>query len=338
MSLYVDVNYACLVAVRFRNSVRRGNYLWNFSCPLCGDSVKNKRKARGYIYNVKGRLAYRCHNCGESMSLSSFLERTDSNLANEYKMAIVRDKMEERAQYQLAVKKPEPEPVLRDDVLSTIKSIKELGVNHPATRYCIKRKIPTALWGDLYFAPKFKAFTNGILPLKFEDEEHDHPRLIIPYFDDHGRVHAFQGRAFKNEEPKYYTIKIDEQSERVYGLHRLDFSKRVYAFEGPIDSMYIPNAIAVSGSSFGGNTLERLKSNLVVVFDNEPRNKSITSIMSKVIERGYDICIWPASFKYKDVGEAIEAGMTSQSILDIINENTYNGLAAEVSYTQWKKS
>ena len=65
----------------------------------------------------------------------------------------------------------------------------------------------------------------------------DHPRLLIPFRNEKGEIFAYQGRAFGNEQPKYITIKLDEDADKIYGLDRVDKDKEIYVVEGPIDSM-----------------------------------------------------------------------------------------------------
>ena len=89
---------------------------------------------------------------------------------------------------------------------------------------------------------------------------------------------AFQGRAFGKEEPRYITIKLDENKRRIYGLDRLDVNKKVYVVEGPIDSLFLPNSIAAAGSDLNINL-----PNAVYILDNEPRNKQIVDKIQQLI-------------------------------------------------------
>ena len=209
---------------------------------------------------------------------------------------------------------------------------------HPAVKYVINRKIPRDKWSLLYFAPKFKAYTNSV-DAKFQEPiEGEHPRMIIPFFTPAGKCFAFQGRAYGNEEPKYYTIKVDETQEKIYGLDRLDYSKRIYVVEGPIDSLFLPNAIAVSGASFDTPTIRQLLTNATIVMDNEPRNKEIVKQLAKYIDLGYNIVLYPDTIKEKDINEMILSGMTSDEILRMINTNTFSGIEAKLKFSTWRKA
>ena len=56
--------------------------------------------------------------------------------------------------------------------------------------------------------------------------------LIIPFYDESGKLFAFQGRAFGKEQPKYITIKLDESKQKVYGLERVNFLQPIKVVEG----------------------------------------------------------------------------------------------------------
>ena len=342
--LYVDVKFANLLGPHLRNYKRKGDYLWNFSCPICGDSTTNKSKARGYIYKMKTALFVKCHKCGYSTNLNNFIKTIDPNLHREYALEKFKENqapkpVQKRQPVDLDLFKtaaPAKAEVV-DSVLDPIKRIDQLADTHPAVRYAVKRKIPVDKWSLLYFAPKFKKYVNSLIPNKFSDLENDHPRLIIPYFNSHGKCFAFQGRAFGKEEPKYFTIKLDDQEEKIYGLDRVDFSKRVYVVEGPLDSLFIPNAIAVSGSSFGSLTIKALQSNCIVVYDNEPRSKTLTKLIEQTIEQGYAVCMWPDTVEEKDINDMVRAGKTPQEIVDTIDNNTFKGVEAKLRFALWRK-
>jgi transcription elongation factor Elf1 len=338
--LYTDVKFANVLAPRLRNYKRKGEYLWNFSCVVCGDSSKNKLKARGYIYKVKMGLFVKCHNCGYSASLGTFIKYVDPNLYQEYVMENYKEGGAPRTSHKstdVAIPEILKAPELTDSILDPIKRLDSLPIDHPAVKYVLSRKIPSKFFHLLYYAPKFKKYVNTVVPDKFNITVDEHPRLIIPYFNRHGKCFAFQGRAFGKEEPKYYTIKVDDNEEKIFGLDRINYAKRIYILEGPLDSLFIPNAIAVSGSSFGSPTVEALKTNATVVYDNEPRSKDLTKLIKKTIDQGFSVCLWPEAVAEKDVNEMVMAGKTQEEILSIIDENTYNGAEAKLRFATWRK-
>ena len=206
--------------------------------------------------------------------------------------------------------------------------------DHPAYKMFVEKRHLQNYHDKLYVTWHFYAWVNSIIPNKFPNIKEDHPRVVIPFLDVDNKMFAFQGRAFGDEQPKYITIKLDEKKRRIYGLDRLDVSKTTYITEGPIDSLFLPNAIAVAGSDL---EIQSLKRKAVYVFDNEPRNGEIVNKMKKLIEKNYKICIWPKSLKYKDINDMVVAGMTPVEVQGIIDNNTFSKLSAHQQLVNWKE-
>ena len=331
----LEHKYVGLLSNRLERFTRVNQKTYTFRCPICGDSKRNSYKTRGYIYQKQDRMLYFCHNCGASMSFGNFLKTIDHTLHNEY--------MQERfMEKQGNVQKKEPDitsfkkPVFQtNSPLKTLKKISGLEELHPAKRYVVKRKIPPRFHHKLYFCPKFKAWINTVIPGKFKGEEGDEPRLIIPLIDKKNNVFGVQGRSFKPDGIRYITIMFDENNPKVFGLDDIDYDKPVYVVEGPIDSMFLENAIAMAGSDLPFHYFDEFrKETLTFVYDNEPRNKQIVKRMEDVIERGYNIVLWPEDMEQKDINDMVLAGLNPMSI---IKQNTYSGLGAMMKLTQWKK-
>ena len=339
--LFIDAKYAQILGSRLRNFKQKNDYLWNYSCPVWGDSSKNKLKARGYIYRTKSDLFCKCHNCGHSTNLGNLIKYVDTRLYDEYVLERYKAgavKQNSHKDVSKIIPEKETPQLLEDDILSSLSRIDSLDVSHPAVQYVLKRKIPRDQWHLLYFAPKFKKFTNSVTPKFVEPIEGEHPRMIIPYFTSAGKCFAFQARAYGDEDPKYYTIKVDETEEKIYGLDRVNYGKRIYVVEGPLDSLFLPNAIAVSGSSFDTPTIRKLLTNATIVMDNEPRNKDIVKQLEKYIELGYSVCMYPDTITQKDINDMIlHGGMKPDEIVDLINTNTYTGMEAKLKFINWRK-
>jgi DNA primase len=168
----------------------------------------------------------------------------------------------------------------------------------------------------------------------------DHPRLLIPFRDEEGEIFAYQGRAFGEEQPKYITIKLKDE-DKIFGLDRVTKDKHIYVVEGPLDSLFIDNCIAVGGADFDRPvSIEgRLISNgeVTVIFDNEPRNKEINKQIEKTINHGRRIVIWPDSMIHKDINDMIIAGYTKEQVQEIITDNTFSGASAKLRFAEWRK-
>ena len=343
--IYTDVVYSGRLSTRVLNFKQKGQYLWNFSCDICGDMSKGRQKARGFLYRNREGISYKCHHCGASMSLGNYLKLKHPD--------IYRDYVVERYQANVSnnfghnditkvIKTPDAvgnAGLLKDKVLDDLTPVLDLPETHKAVKFLVDRQIPRDKWNLIYYSRAIKKFTNKLIPNKFPADEdgklHDEARLVFPYFTNHGKVFAYSARTLEDRQPKYYTIKLDE-TERIYGLDRVDYSKPVFAVEGQIDSLFLPNSIAVSGSSFDMPTLQALKSNLVIVGDNEPRSREIVKILHKNIKLGYKVCMLPHSVKEKDINDMILAGRTIDEVVALVNENTFQGLAAEARFMNWK--
>ena len=220
--------------------------------------------------------------------------------------------------------------------IDDLKSIKGLPEDHPARLYCVNRKIPEKYFDKLFLSDKFMTLVNEVKPNTYKITK-DHPRLIIPFYDTTGKIFAFQGRAFGKEQPKYLTIKLDENKQKVYGLDKVNFQKPIYITEGPIDSLFIDNCLAAGGADlFLKNKIPNEQ--ITYIFDNEPRNKEIVKRMYKVIEQDFNVVIWPEDLQLKDVNDMIMSGLTKLELQDIISNNTYSKLSALTKLNYWKKT
>ena len=336
MNVYIDIKYINLISPQLQQFKKKNDFLWNFRCPYCGDSQKSRTKARGFVYRKKNDLFYKCHNCGKGTTLGKLIQYLDSKTYDDY--------IVERYKKGVKTNNPEPEfkfddPVFRKKgIFKPLKSISDLPTEHPARKIIEKRKIPSKSLSDLYLCESFYQFTNTLIPNKFPSLSGDHPRLIIPFRDKEGEVFAYQGRAFGNENPKYITIKLDEDADKIYGLDRVTKDKEVLVVEGPLDSLFLDNCIAVAGADFSkplsidGRLM--LNGELTVIFDNEPRNKEICKQIEKTISQGRKIVIWPDNIEEKDINDMVLADIPVE---DIIKTNTYQGAAAQIRFAEWRK-
>lgn len=334
--LYVDIKYANFISTnpQIRNYKKLSECVWRFSCFYCGDSKTNRLKARGFVVRHKGTLFYKCHNCGMSKSFSNMLKDLDTNLYKEYKLEKYKSTAVESSP---TIKVEEKKESYSTEKLSDAICINDLSADHPVIKYVESRRIPKEHYKRIFFVGKFKEFANKLKPFCIKNTSSDHPRLVIPFYDKSGKIFAFQGRAFGSEKPKYLTIKLDEDAEKLFGLERVDLSKPILVTEGPIDSLFLPNALAVAGGAINSKTLLENKQNVTVIMDNEPRNEQITKQVEKCIELGYNVCLFPESIKQKDINDMIKSGIEQDQILKIINANTFSGLKAKLRFAQWRK-
>lgn len=334
MSILVQEKFVHDIAPRLDKFIRRPGPLYNFRCVFCGDSVKDKHKARAYLYVKKNNFWYHCHNCNKHTIFDKFLKQFDANKYNEYVFEIISERKPEKFFAKQTIFKhtfsefPELIPITK------------LPETHTARRYLVSRKLPDDKLASLFYVDSFKAFTNRVLPKKFESTKHEEPRIIIPFLDHRKDFFGYQGRSLEADAAiRYITIIFNTTKPKVYGLDRVDFNQTYYVFEGPFDSMFLPNAIAACGGSVTSQVqaLGSNKANAVLVFDNEPRNKEICSAMQKAINAGYAVFIWPKEITTKDVNDLVINNITPDKIKTIIDQNTYRDIEASLFFNDWKK-
>ncbi|MGA1459676.1 MAG: DNA primase [Candidatus Nanopelagicaceae bacterium] len=319
----VDAKYIGLVSSRLQKFKRVKSDLYNFRCPICGDSQRNKNKARGYIYAVKNNTNFKCHNCGASLSFNNFLKEMDPTLHKQYTLEKFKEGHTGR---NFVVEEPKfdfKKPVFKKSLdlpkASEIPSAKE---------YLTKRKLDPE---KFYFANKFKEWTNS-QKVTFDTIGRDESRIIIPMYDRDNNLIGFQGRSLVPNSVKYITVMLDEEAPKIYGLNEVNEQLPVYVVEGPFDSTFVNNSVALCGSDGDIRCLEG--SSIVFVYDNEPRNREIVNRISKCISRGEKVIIWPSGIVEKDINDMVLAG---HDIMSVLESNTYSGLEAKIKFNIWKK-
>ena len=318
MSIHIDLKYIHLVSPRLDRFKKVRDYLYNCRCPYCGDSEKFRNKARGYFYRKKDTMLYRCHNCDKGTTAGKVGELLDSDSYKEY----VKERFVgniEKIEYDFEP----PKFKKRDPKLKDLVPINKLNGSHPALEVLKKRQIPEEHYDKFFLCHKFCSWAEV-------SSNQDHPRLVIPFYDEEGKVFAAQGRAFGKEQPKYLTVKFDDKP-KIFGLDRVDFTERVYVVEGPIDSLFLNNCLAVAGSDFR----DLPPCETTIIMDNEPRSKETITRMEKLITNNYELVIWPESIIQKDINDMVLAGQ--QDIQTTIDNNTFSGLEAKMKLTAWKR-
>jgi len=319
----VDSKYIGLVSSRLQKFKRVKSDLYNFRCPICGDSQKNKNKTRGYLYPVKNNTNFKCHNCGASLSFNNFLKELDPVLHKQYTLEKFKEGHTGRGFVVEAPKLEFKKPVFKKSL-----NLPKASSNPVAKEYLEKRKLNPE---KFYFADKFKEWTNS-QKQTFDTIGRDECRIIIPMHDKDNNLIGFQGRSLVPNSVKYITVMLDEEAPKIYGLNSVDEKLPVYVVEGPFDSTFVNNSVALCGSDGDVRCLEG--SSVVFVYDNEPRNREIVNRIGKCISRGQSVVIWPNGIVEKDINDMVLSGL---NVMDVIKSNTYSGLEAKIKFNNWKK-
>ena len=350
--LYVDVKYLNLISHRFEIFKRKNDYLFNVRCPFCGDSKRKLRKMRGYFFRKDNSLLYKCHKCGYSSGFGNVLKQLDPISYKEYCVEKFSDSFRGHTNapapdweptgsnwtpngHRLFDKNEQPpEPKVGKLIDNIMDRVDALPYDHEVVKYVEGRGIPKSTWNRLYYIDNIKDIVqlNEKYAASIVTEE---PRLAIPFFDRSGRLTAVSLRGMRGETLRYILVKVKEQSPTVFGLEQVVEDNLITVVEGPIDSLFLENCIACSGTSF--NKIDELGfdiDNVRIIFDNQPKSREVCKLMSKYVDRNYNVVIWPESVTQKDINDMVREGLDVQ---DIVNNNTYNGLSAKFKFTKWKK-
>jgi len=318
----VDSKYIGVISSRLQKFKKVKADLYNFRCPICGDSQKNKSKTRGYLYAVKADMNFRCHNCGASMTLSNFIKTIDPVIHKQYVFERFKGNKTGRGtvveEPKFNFEAPQFKPKLNLPKASEVKIAKQ---------YLENRNLDST---KFYYTDKFKAWSNSHKKT-FDSVTYDEPRIIIPLFYKNTLV-GFQGRSLGPSKVKYITVMINDDAPKIYGLDTIRKSSPVFVTEGPFDSTFIRNSIAMCGAD--GDVGKWGISDPVWVYDNEPRSKEITTRISNTIDRGDKVVIWPNNLKEKDINDMVLAG---HSVQELLESNIYNGLKAKLQFNTWKR-
>ena len=329
MSVHTDFKFLSLVSHRLRNFREVEQFKANFSCPLCGDSKKVKWKARGYVYVFQGKTFYKCQNCGEAKSFGSFLRYLDEGSWSEWRKESVRDEPTYKFTFSpklVSVKKEQYDRMV---------NILSLPEDHTARLYVRSRGIPLSRHKLLFYTDNYKALVEEVFPGKggrFPEDE----RLVIPIYNQKNELVAISGRSMNGSPIRYATAKSDDQ-KCFFGLERMDTTKPVLVTEGPIDALFLPNAVAVCHAELGmfGRSFPDVKS--ILIFDNEPGNLQIIKNMEKALDEDRAVCIWAdCPFKGKDINEMVKNGANIREVVSFILANSHKGPSARLKLIRWK--
>jgi hypothetical protein len=230
----VDSKYIGLISSRLQKFKRVKADLYNFRCPICGDSQKHKNKARGYIYPLKADMNFKCHNCGASTTFNNFLKTIDPTLHKQYVM----EKFKERNVGRGSII-PEPKFNFKKPVFRSKLNLPRASEVPIATKYLEKRKINPNLF---YFTNEFQKWTNTHKQT-FNNINKDESRVIIPLHDTEKNLIGFQGRSLGPNSVKYITVMLSEDAPKIYGLDKIDETKPIFITEAIIFGFLITNLV-----------------------------------------------------------------------------------------------
>lgn len=317
---------------------QRKPFLANFRCPFCGDSKKSIHKARGYAYEKGAGLNYKCHNCQYTTSLGNLIKRVNPSVYDEY---VLENYQNTVARSRTAHSKPKfdfKSPDFKKSILDELmEPVSGLSPDHECVKYCDSRKIPNSVHHLLYYCSNIKKLEQ--LSEKYKDKmTSEEARLVLPVFNERGQITGCIARAIQDHPIKYLNVRLNEDLHMIYGMERVEKNKRVFVVEGPIDSLFLPNAIAVNTSALWIAEKALPFSEKTYISDNQPRNREIVKLMGKFQKQGMRCFVWPSNLtEFKDVNDLILGGWSSEKIVELVEKNSFRDLELMVKIEQWRK-
>lgn len=325
------LKYANMVGGRLERFRRVGDGQFNFRCPMCGDSQTSKTKARGYLF-INDKPNYHCFKCGEHYRFAEFLELIAPDLHQEYVFERFRDGSsgpEPNGARQRTKPAETPSEPQEHPLEQFLTQLTDLNPGHKARKYVEDRLIPREQYDRLRFVNKW-----GLIDTRYPVGD---ARLVLSFRNRYGSLVALTGRSLDDKEPRYVTKTLMQDQPKVFGWDKVKTGQTIYAVEGPIDSLFLPNCIAVGGNNF--LTLGEVfpGADLVVVFDNQPRHREVIDLMKRVIDRGLQVSILPDSLPGKDINEMVLNGASTEQIKWLVDQSRCSGLRAALRMAEWKK-
>jgi len=280
----------------------------NISCPYC--------KSQAFVYDDKETKMFLCFDCQRNLTYEKVKNghgtyRRTSNDASSVNISISHD---------------------FSSLLVRCEKLSDLVHSHTAYDFVRSRNIPTGFYSDLYYTDDLRALLAGT---DYRDSfKSGQPKLIIPFRDEDGKMFAFQARSLDDATPKYITVMLDKNKDKIFGLERWNKAETTIVTEGPIDSFFIKNSLALAGSDIGNNKYLEANKDIILCLDNEPRNAVIVSKYEKFIKDGFNIVLWPDYVVEKDINDMVLAG---HNVEQIISENIFQGPRAKIKLNSWKR-
>lgn len=342
--LWLERKYLSMVMVYLDRAKWTNENTMNHRCNYCGDSQKNQYKARGFHFVKDQSFIYKCHNCGKCTSSINFIKDHWPSVHKEYLKEFLSEQGMKPKRKMPSANAFKFTP--RTDNLNTTATKKENSLKaiafpvlekQVAKDYLLDRKIPESKMTDLWFVAQAQSLS--MLSQKYQKRSlGNDPRIVLPFYDEEGELIGVSGRAINDSPLRYMTMRFRDDVPLIFNLNNVDKTKTIYVTEGPIDSLFLPNSIAVAGSDFK-KIQDDIKENAILIYDNEPRNTQIIKQIEDVIDLGYKVCIWNDRRieDCKDINDMIMKGLSESEIVEIINRNTVYGLSAKLQLMEYKK-
>ena len=287
------------------------------ACPYCGDSFNDKFAKRGNIYWQNGY--YHCYNSPcKHVPITQFLKDFDQPLENDDLYTVT---------HFIKSHKKEISSISPIE-FGIFKDIQNLGVEkqlvfEKLNLYEINEKTYRAY-----------PYLRSRLLVQHLDQFAYNPKkkelFILNYSKDYTKIIGMQSKNLSFDGAKYLTYTIEKvrklcdlKSEldeeyleklnrfsTLFGIMNLDMTRDFTVFEGPIDSMFLRNSVAITGAgkkTFDFDELPTVK----YFFDNDIAGKTV---MIDKLKEGKRVFLWTKflkensldNFKIKDLNDLVK--------------------------------
>lgn len=338
MAVWIDIKYINIISSQLELFTKKQDrpYLANCRCPICGDSKKNRKKARGYFFTRDTGIFFKCHNCGVNLGAGNFLKAINRSVYDQWKL----ETYKERVEY----KKPEPDfsdmdfsvefkPKKKRLLNELLPNMAEVDDENEGKKYLKSRFIPEDRHAELLWLDNTDRID------KFKNEKYDgDSRIVIPFYNRDNELVGMQFRAVDpNAKKRFLTYKITDE-RFIYNFNGVNFVEPLFIVEGPFDSLFLPNAIAAGSSDFKYAYNHIPHKDVTLIFDNQPRNKEIVGLMRKCLEWDCKMFIWPEGETAKDINDyVIEHNGDVSAAHNLVLNNSHEGLAKHLNFRSWSK-
>lgn len=338
---YKQREYIQLVSPQLNRFIWKDKNRAQFRCPFCGDSQKNEFKARAWLIEKDDEFLFYCHNCFIGLNFTSFMKDFDPGLYNEYKLETFGN-TSSRRNSEPAKFMPSAAVMKRHGfdetatILTVATRLDKLSKDHPAIKFVDGRRLPTSSKQMLYYIDDITKLAKKIDAYK-DAKLANNECILIPFYSADKRLIYIQCRFMHDYGQRYMTLIVDELHPKVFGLDRLNKANPAYILEGPFDSLFINNGLAMGGADISADYIKSLGINPVFVYDNERRNPQIISKISKSIDAGFSVVIWDITIKQKDINDMHLAGMSIKFLNEYLKSHTFKGMAAKLHLNHFKR-
>lgn len=249
----------------FGGDVFETSEFYNIKCNVCGDSDKDVYKKRGFLLKTSDPWVYYCHNCNESTTVVKWMkEHFPVNYKN-LMTDIIRYNKSHNPNFEDNYNFKRKTSGSERDEKEDVKPFRPLTEFEDCVEYCESRKIPREVYEKWYYSPS--GIYNG--------------RIIVCFYrDGKKKPYYFQARAFNNKNGVKYLSRFGDHNS-IYNYFNVDPDKPVIILEGPIDSIFVENSIAVTGLKLKDEKLKKFPKRYFILDNDKSGYKEAVKLLQK---------------------------------------------------------